>query len=213
MFILGVESEEKLGTDFRLAIVLLGPPMCGKGTQAKKIVSGRPQSLHICSGDILRMNPDTKDLIADGILAPDDAVIHLVDKTILDQEKEPEIIVFDGFPRSIIQANWFLGRMTGAGYRVAVLSFNNIGIEELLERLPKRKEEEGRRDDSEEILRKRFKDFERYGPELENFFRQRILSMLWSVYRIDSQKKVEDLEKEIRQIVEKEIGEMKLALA
>ncbi|NLV23822.1 MAG: adenylate kinase [Deltaproteobacteria bacterium] len=93
-----------------MRIILLGPPGCGKGTQAKMIVAeyGIPQ---ISTGDILRsavkeaspMGLEAKKYMDDGLLVPDDVVVGIVEER-LQKEDCQEGFILDGFPRTLAQA-------------------------------------------------------------------------------------------------------------
>lgn len=86
-------------------IILLGPPGCGKGTQAKKI-SERYGLAHVSAGDLLRkavaektgLGLKAKEYMDKGKLAPDELVIGLM------KEKLSDNVLLDGFPRNLNQA-------------------------------------------------------------------------------------------------------------
>jgi len=98
-----------------MRLILIGPPGSGKGTQAKKI-AGRYNIPHISTGDILRdhikrgteLGMKAKKLIDDGKLVPDDVIMGLV-KDRLGQDDCKEGYLFDGFPRTIPQAESLSG--------------------------------------------------------------------------------------------------------
>ncbi|NLC72026.1 MAG: adenylate kinase [Desulfuromonadaceae bacterium] len=93
-----------------MRIILLGPPGCGKGTQAKKIVAqyGIPQ---ISTGDILRsavkeaspMGIQAKKYMDGGLLVPDNVVVGIVEER-LQMEDCRQGFILDGFPRTLPQA-------------------------------------------------------------------------------------------------------------
>ena len=94
-----------------MRIVLLGPPGCGKGTQAKEIVSSYniPQ---ISTGDMLRlavkngspMGKEAKKFMDEGLLVPDQVVIGIVEERLQGSDCQDGFIL-DGFPRTIPQAD------------------------------------------------------------------------------------------------------------
>lgn len=104
-------NDERLATNRqRLAVVLMGPPGAGKGTQAKKIAEryGLP---HLSTGDMFRENirrktelgQRVKAIMDRGDLVPDDAVVAMVEQRI----SEPDCakgFILDGFPRTVAQA-------------------------------------------------------------------------------------------------------------
>jgi adenylate kinase len=92
------------------SIVLFGPPGAGKGTQAEAIVSatGKPQ---VSTGDMLRaalaegtaLGLEAKKYMEIGELVPDEVIIGLIEERML-QEDASDGVLFDGFPRTIPQA-------------------------------------------------------------------------------------------------------------
>lgn len=93
-----------------LRIILLGPPGAGKGTQAAKIV-GKYKIPHISTGDILRANIKAgtplglkaQEYMNKGQLVPDDLVIEIAEARLLEEDCEKGFL-FDGFPRTVCQA-------------------------------------------------------------------------------------------------------------
>ena len=105
------------------AVILLGAPGAGKGTQAKKMVDvyGIPQ---ISTGDILRANvqqgtglgKQAKVLMEQGQLVPDEMVCRMVGERLLAADCGRGFIL-DGFPRTVAQAEWLEGFLGGAEYK------------------------------------------------------------------------------------------------
>jgi adenylate kinase len=93
-----------------MRIILLGPPGCGKGTQAK-LLSERHALEHIATGDILRaairnntpFGARAKPYVEAGHLVPDDLVNDLIAERFR-QDPRPERFVLDGYPRTLAQA-------------------------------------------------------------------------------------------------------------
>ena len=96
----------------KIAVVLLGPPGAGKGTQAK-VIAAHCQVPHISSGDLLRDNVargtelgvQAKCIMARGELVPDDLVCDMVAWRLRQPDAEPGFVL-DGFPRTAAQAGW-----------------------------------------------------------------------------------------------------------
>ena len=92
------------------SIVLFGPPGAGKGTQAGRIVelTGKPQ---VSTGDMLRaavklgspMGMAAKEFMDAGLLVPDEVIIGLIQER-LQEDDAKQGVLFDGFPRTIPQA-------------------------------------------------------------------------------------------------------------
>jgi adenylate kinase len=129
------------------AIVLLGPPGAGKGTQAKLIAQhyGIP---HISTGDILRSNVargtelgrKAKAVMERGELVSDD----LVNGMVADRIKQPDCdrgFVLDGFPRTVAQAEWLdseLAEKAGSTRPTVVIDVD-VSYNQLLQRLTGRR--------------------------------------------------------------------------
>ncbi len=96
----------------KIAVVLLGPPGAGKGTQAK-IIAAHCRVPPISSGDLLRehvargteLGCQAKSIMARGELVPDDLVCDMVAWRLRQPDAEPGFIL-DGFPRTATQAGW-----------------------------------------------------------------------------------------------------------
>jgi adenylate kinase len=136
-------------------LVLLGPPGCGKGTQAQRLVA-RLRILHLSTGDLLRaavaagtpLGQRAKPLMDAGKLVPDDLVIDLVKERIAQPDAGPGFLL-DGFPRTVGQAE-ALDRVLGARGVDCVVSYR-VDDEEIVRRSLGR----GRSDDTEPVIRKR----------------------------------------------------------
>ncbi len=163
-----------------LYVVMLGAPGSGKGTQAKRL-SAAFHVPHISTGDMFRaMKADTSELarrvraiMERGELVPDDLTIEMVRERL----KQPDAragAIFDGFPRTIEQANALdamLEEMYGEQIDVALLL--NVPEDEITRRILKRAEVEGRADDTEEVIHKRHQTYlEQTTPLIDYFSRQ-----------------------------------------
>jgi adenylate kinase len=142
-----------------LRIVLLGPPGAGKGTQAVKLAEklGVP---HVSTGDLFRSNisngtelgVEAKKYLDAGDLVPATLTNALVDDR-LDDEDAAAGFILDGFPRSVEQAKALDAMLEKRNLSLdAVLEFR-VPEEELVSRLKGR----GRADDTEEVIRNRFR--------------------------------------------------------
>jgi adenylate kinase len=140
-------------------IVLLGPPGAGKGTQAVKLAEklGVPQ---ISTGDLFRHNISTgtplgleaQKYLDAGDLVPASLTNALVDDR-LDADDVAGGFILDGFPRSVEQAGALHDMLARRGLKLdAVLEFR-VPEEELVSRLADR----GRADDTEDVIRNRFR--------------------------------------------------------
>jgi adenylate kinase len=127
-----------------MRLILLGPPGCGKGTQAH-LLSRRIYVEHIGTGDRLRLaiRDDTpvgrraKPFVEAGKLVPDDLVNDLIAER-FDKPDRPERFVLDGYPRTLAQAAAFDGMLRGAGLDLTAVILLNVADEEIVRRVGKR---------------------------------------------------------------------------
>ena len=144
-----------------LNIVIFGAPGSGKGTQSERIVEKFGLN-HISTGDVLRaeikngteLGKTAKEFIDQGQLIPDELMIDIL-ASVLDGFKDSKGVVFDGFPRTIAQAEELKKMLAARGQEVSIMLDLNVPEEELMKRLIKRGQDSGRADDNEETIKKR----------------------------------------------------------
>lgn len=128
-----------------MKVIMLGAPGAGKGTQAKKIAA-KYNIPHISTGDIFRMNikngtelgKKAKTYMDQGLLVPDELVVNLVVDRI-DQEDCAKGFVFDGFPRTIPQAEELSAALTERGQRLDWAIEVNVPDENIVKRMSGRR--------------------------------------------------------------------------
>jgi adenylate kinase len=148
-------------------ILFLGPPGAGKGTQAAMLAKAL-RVPHISTGEMLReaiaagtpLGDQVKSVMAAGELVSDELVVAIVDDR-LDQDDAMCGYLLDGFPRNVAQAGALNDAVVNAIGTVVVL---DVATEELVSRLLNRAREEGRADDTEDVIRRRL---EVYATETE----------------------------------------------
>ena len=147
-----------------LNIILFGPPGSGKGTQALKLAE-KYNLIHISTGDLLRgeisnktqLGLEAKKFMDAGNLVPDEVVIGMIDNK-LTEHKNAEGVIFDGFPRTIPQAEALDQLLKEKGTAISVVLYLKVSDEEITKRILKRGETSGRADDkNEEVIAKRIK--------------------------------------------------------
>ena len=144
-----------------LNIVIFGAPGSGKGTQSERMVEKFGLN-HISTGDVLRaeiksgteLGKTAKEFIDQGQLIPDELMIDIL-ANVLDGFKDSKGVVFDGFPRTIAQAEELKKMLDARGQEVSIMLDLNVPEEELMKRLIKRGKDSGRADDNEETIKKR----------------------------------------------------------
>ena len=144
-----------------LNLVIFGAPGSGKGTQSERIVEKYGIN-HISTGDVLRaeikngteLGKTAKGYIDQGQLIPDELMIDIL-ASVFDSFKDSKGVIFDGFPRTIAQAEALKKMLAERGQDVSVMVDLDVPEEELMVRLIKRGKDSGRADDNEETIKKR----------------------------------------------------------
>ena len=142
-------------------LILFGPPAAGKGTQAKKLV-GERGFIQLSTGDMLRaarssgseLGRRVAAIMDSGSLVSDEVVISLIEEQL---EKNPKVagFIFDGFPRTIPQAQALDESLARSGQKVDVVIRLKVDEQALIDRITRRFETEGRADDNPEAFKKR----------------------------------------------------------
>jgi len=162
-----------------LDTVILGPPGAGKGTQAKRIAAqtGIP---HVATGDILReaiateteMGVRIKSIYDAGDLVPDDLMIELIRER-LGVPDTAEGFILDGFPRTVAQAEALDRMLEEIDRELLAVLFFQVPDELAVERLHVRALQEGRTDDTPEIIRHRLEVFHKSTEPVVEYYRSK----------------------------------------
>ena len=139
-----------------LNIVLFGPPGAGKGTQSEKIID-KYHLVHISTGDLFRKHTSegtelgllARKYMDNGDLVPDDVVIKMVEVKI-NTETEAKGFIFDGFPRTVNQAEALDELMKRKNMGITGMVSLEVDEEELKKRILERAKTSGRIDDQDE---------------------------------------------------------------
>lgn len=143
-------------------IVLFGAPGCGKGTQAQRLKAHYGFD-HVSTGEVIReeirrgteLGRSMETYIESGRLAPDGIVIDMIANYVA-EHKDSRGNIFDGFPRTTVQAEEFDRILTAHGLKVDAMIDIHVPEEELVRRILLRGKDSGRADDaSEEVIRGR----------------------------------------------------------
>ena len=138
-----------------LNLVLFGAPGSGKGTQSEKIID-RYGLHHISTGEVLRkqikegteLGKIADSYISKGHLIPDDLMIDILRQELKGLPKECKGVIFDGFPRTIPQAEELENLLAEIGSDLTGVVGLEVPEEELVARMLKRSKETGRADDN-----------------------------------------------------------------
>jgi adenylate kinase len=184
-------------------IILIGPPGAGKGTQAKLL----EQSLdlpQVSTGDLFRYNLKNRTELGQlaqtymdmGELVPDEVTVAMV-KDRLSQADAARGAVLDGFPRTQAQADALDKLLAELGGHIAVVPNIVVDREELIRRLVKRAQIEGRVDDSEDTVRNRMRVYEEQTKPLLEYYERRGL-----VVDVNGLQSIEAVQRDLQRVIE-----------
>jgi adenylate kinase len=195
-------------------LVLFGPPGAGKGTQAKRLVDllKIPQ---ISTGDMMRaerasgseLGKRFDHFMSQGLLVPDELVLELIAER-LAQPDSKNGAIFDGYPRTVAQAEAFDEVLAKLGRKIDKVVSIEVPLDEMIDRAVGRRihEETGRiyhlrydppppglegkltqrKDDTEEVVRKRFAEYdEKTRPVLGYYTARGLVSGINGVGTLD----------------------------
>ena len=160
-------------------LVIFGAPGAGKGTQAARIAQslGVPA---ISTGDIFRHNiknetalgRQVKEILASGSYVPDE-ITNAIVRDRLDQPDAVGGFLLDGYPRTQAQVAELDDMLAAAGTSLDAVLELTIDTDEVVERLLKRAEIDGRVDDTEDVIRHRLKVYDEQTAPLATLYRVR----------------------------------------
>ena len=156
--------------------IIFGAPGSGKGTQSERLVE-RYGLHHISTGELLRshiaqgtpLGKVADGFISHGNLIPDELMLDILAEE-LDSHSDAAGVIFDGFPRTIPQAEALRGLLAGRGSKVHAVVGLEVPEDELMTRLVKRGAESGRSDDNPETIAKRLEVYHRQTQPLKQFY-------------------------------------------
>ena len=160
-------------------IVIFGAPGSGKGTQSDLMIEHYGLG-HISTGDVLRneikkgteLGKLAASYIDGGNLIPDDLMISILAGVYDSYGRGHKGVIFDGFPRTIPQAEALKKMLDERGDKVAAMIELDVPEEELMQRLIKRGQESGRADDNEETIKKRLVIYHQQTQPLIAWYKQ-----------------------------------------
>lgn len=158
-------------------IVLFGPPGSGKGTQSANIIE-KYNLVQLSTGDILRaevknetpLGLEAKKFMDQGQLVPDEVVIGMISSK-LDENPEVKGFIFDGFPRTVAQAEALDNLLDFKNNPINVVISLLVSEEELKTRLISRGEVSGRADDNEAVIVNRIKEYHAKTSPVADYYR------------------------------------------
>jgi adenylate kinase len=190
-----------------LNIALFGPPGAGKGTQSEFLIK-QYNLFYISTGDLLRkemagktrLGLEAESIIAAGGLVSDEIIVQIIEKTIT-ENPGCQGFLFDGFPRTYIQAYILEGLMLKLHTSLNSLISLGVPEEESVRRLLSRGATSGRSDDNEVVIRNRLREYNEKTLPVLQFYRDK------GIYReIDGTASIDDVKRHIAEIVHEELG-------
>lgn len=160
-----------------LNLILFGPPGAGKGTQSELIMS-RYNLTYISTGEVLRnelkagtpLGQQAKKIIESGGLVDDEIIVQIIGNAI-QSDTNSDGFLFDGFPRTYVQAYILDGLFTGLQTSLTKIIILEISDEECTKRLLQRAKEQERSDDNETVIRRRLQEYHQKTLPLLEFYK------------------------------------------
>jgi adenylate kinase len=177
-----------------MRLVILGPPGAGKGTQAKRIAA-KFDIPAISTGDIFRKNIAEQtelgvlvdEIVKSGKYVPDEVTNDLVRNRLLEADCAAGFLL-DGYPRTAAQVDELDLMLQGVGHQLDVVLELTVDVDEVVSRLLKRAEIEGRADDTEDVVRHRQDIYREQTAPLVDVYSDRGLLL-----RVDGMGEVDDV--------------------
>lgn len=161
-----------------LNLVIFGAPGSGKGTQSEKLID-RYHLHHISTGEVLRdhiargteLGRTADAYISQGQLIPDELMLRVLEHELDNNPDETvEGVIFDGFPRTIPQAQALKEMMKRRGQKIHAVIGLEVPENQLMDRMVLRGKESGRSDDNPETIRKRLAVYHKQTQPLRDYY-------------------------------------------
>jgi adenylate kinase len=190
-----------------LNIALFGPPGAGKGTQSEFLIS-KYNLFYISTGDLLRkeiaeksrLGMEAQSSIASGGLVSDEIIVQIIEKTITDNP-DSNGFLFDGFPRTYIQAYILEGLMLKLNTSLNCLISLSVPEEESVARLLNRGKTSGRSDDNEKVIRNRLREYNEKTLPVLQFYKDKGIYV-----EVNGFDKIENVTSSITKIISHELS-------
>lgn len=161
-----------------LNIIIFGGPGSGKGTQSEHIAK-KYGLMHISTGEVLRdhiergtdLGKVADSYISQGMLIPDQLMLKVLDDVIeRDKERAKAGVIFDGFPRTLVQAEQLDKMLREKGTHISGVVGLEVADKTLVERMLNRGKQTGRADDNERTIKNRIAVFHKQTAPLREYY-------------------------------------------
>lgn len=162
-------------------LVIFGAPGSGKGTQSEKLIE-EYNLHHISTGELLRdhiargteLGKLANTYISNGLLIPDELMIEVLDEIFKnDPDKVAQGVIFDGFPRTVAQAEALSEMLKEYGSEIHAVVGLEVEEDELIRRMLERGKQSGRSDDNLETIKKRLNVYHRQTSPLRDYYMEK----------------------------------------
>ena len=183
-------------------IILFGPPGAGKGTQSKYLVK-KISGFQISTGDLLRDEIKNETEIGkiiindmnDGKFVSDEIVNEIIKKHIFNPEKKNKLI-FDGYPRSLSQAENLNLLLKNSNQKIDLIFFLNVNKETIVKRIERRKIIEERSDDKLSTILKRYDTYMKTTKPVLEFYSKNA-----NFHEIDGAQEIDEITRKIETFI------------
>ena len=188
-----------------LNIALFGPPGSGKGTQSEKLIE-KYKLAYISTGNLLRaeiaegsdLGKCVKSMMDAGNLVPDELIVQILEKKIKNLGKDEKGILFDGFPRNLVQAYIITGLLAKLNTELTAMINLDVAEDELMNRMLKRAAIEGRSDDNPETIKNRFVQYEAKTKPVADFYME-----MDKCYTVDGLGSINEIFTRVSKVIDK----------
>jgi adenylate kinase len=186
-----------------MRLIILGAPGAGKGTQAERIAKSH-QIPAISTGDIFRKNiaeetelgTQVKSILSSGGYVPDEVTIAIV-RDRLAEADAAEGFLLDGFPRTPAQVEALDEMLSDQGTSLDAVLELTVDTDEVVQRLLKRAQDQGREDDTEDVIRERMNIYVEETAPLSRIYRNRGL-----LVEVDGMGEVDEVTERVEKALE-----------
>ncbi|MFC2152279.1 adenylate kinase [Bacteroidota bacterium] len=192
-------------------IALFGPPGAGKGTQSRKLIE-KYNLAYISTGDILReeiaegsdLGLQAQSVIETGGLVSDEIIVQIIEKKIK-TNTEVNGFLFDGFPRTVVQAYILEGLMLKLNTSLNCMVTLEVPKDILMDRMLERSKKESRIDDTIDVIENRLKEYKNKTVPVADFYKDKGIC-----YSVDGVGTVDEIFNRITNVVEQSLIKTKL---